>query len=295
MKAVKNEEYFVVRFSLIPDSQMNINSYLHPKSKELIFKEWLDSFTSNKECTHKNHNYALYCSKISETRYVITFAKQKKTSVGKKTIRGIEDVDIDDYRKCTILIDLSHQFMMISKNTDISTKVEVQKDLINTLINKFLVEFSLYIELIIYSEKNDFWKYVTEHQKEITELELQLASPNLLRGIHTVSDFLHELNGKYNNTSTTIKLSNPSGNLQIPQDEFLEDAIRYTFSGCGNWKLKTISGKPITNADNLKIEKLPSNLSNLSTESKEIINYVFDRLNETDPAIKEGIQHESKT
>lgn len=40
----KKVEFFVARYSLIPDAQQTIESYNNTLEKEEIFKEWLDSF-----------------------------------------------------------------------------------------------------------------------------------------------------------------------------------------------------------------------------------------------------------
>lgn len=55
-------EYFIARYSLIPDTQIDMDTILG-KTKEIKFAEWLESFESEKkkEIEFNGYNYVVYC------------------------------------------------------------------------------------------------------------------------------------------------------------------------------------------------------------------------------------------
>ena len=66
MMEEKQKDYFITRYSLIPDKQIDIDTAIGI-SKESKFMDWLMSFQQEKckETTYYNINYTLYCKKIS--------------------------------------------------------------------------------------------------------------------------------------------------------------------------------------------------------------------------------------
>lgn len=66
MSEEKLKDYFIVRYSLIPDTQIDIDTAIGI-SKESKFLNWLSSFNTDgrKETTHYGTNYALYCKPLS--------------------------------------------------------------------------------------------------------------------------------------------------------------------------------------------------------------------------------------
>lgn len=61
----KQKDYFITRYSLIPDKQIDIDTAIGI-SKESKFMDWLMSFQQEKckETTYYNINYTLYCKNI---------------------------------------------------------------------------------------------------------------------------------------------------------------------------------------------------------------------------------------
>ena len=291
MKYTKEIDYFITRYSLIPDRQIDFESFMGV-TKEQKFLDFLLSFESErkKEIFYNGFNYALYCQQLSPIHFFMSFAKGTDKIIGEKTDAGIMDSYVEDYKKCNILINIQSQFFIIEKNFEVSGNFISLKNIISKVITRFLESRYLYFQLDLLTEKNDFWKYVSTNSGNITDLEIKLSSPNLLDGITSVSDFLRKTNEQYNNTSFKFKLSNDNGKLNInPDNPFLQDAIRYSSAGCGTWKAKTKNSQQwYKNTDNPILLKLSDELGQLKDSDKQEINKVFEHVKHIDPENKEG-------
>ncbi len=285
MMEEKQKDYFITRYSLIPDTQIDIDTAIGI-SKEMKFNDWLMSFKQEKrkEILYRSTNYVLYCKQLSEYCFFMSFAKELHDIIGKKTDDGIVDTPMGNYKKCNILINTINQWMVIEKNTDISAPIESQKNIIANVISKFMKPKNLYFEINIMAEKNYFWEYVAANQDAITEIDITLSSPNFLEGIKTVNEFLHKTNEKYNNTSVSIQLKNEEGRLNIDNsNEFLQDAIRYSSAGGGQWRIKSSTDKKgCSNVDNPFIVHLPEELGQLKTSDMQAINDTFEHIKQID-------------
>ncbi len=287
----KKSEYFIARYSLIPDSQMDLETVIGI-TKEEKFLDWINSFQTEKkkEVEQNGCNYILYCKKISEDRFFMSFAKETNKIIGEKTDEGIVDSPILDYKKSNILINTRSQIFIIQRNPNVSSLITTQKNVISKTITKLLESKFLYFQLDMVTERNDFWKYIANNAGEISDLEIKLSSPNLFDGIITVSDFLRKTNKTYNNTSFSFRLSNEEGNLNIdPNNPFLQDAIRYSTAGCGSWKAKNKgSAKWYRNTDTPYLLHLPDNLGQLKDSDLQDIDNAFKQADYLDPENKEG-------
>lgn len=285
MMLEKTKDYFVTRYSLIPDIQLDLDSFCGT-TKEKKFLDWLMSFgiEKNKELNYRGKNYTLYCKRVFDNCFFMSFAKEVHETIGTKTDEGIRDKLIENYKKCNILIQTQNQWMLIEKNSDISSSIESQKNLIAKVISKSLKNKNLYFELGIMTEKNNFWEYVTDNADCLTDIDITLSSPNFLNGIKTVSEFLHRTNDIYNNTSVGIHLKNEEGHLIINKDnEFLQDSIRYASAGCGRWKAKASKdSKGCSSIDNPFIIHLPENVGQLKDSDEKHILDAISRLERID-------------
>lgn len=280
MSDEKQKDYFITRYSLIPDKQLDIETAIGI-SKEMKFMDWIMSFEheKSKETTYYGINYTLYCKRVSEYCFFMSFAKEVHEIIGEKTDDGIKDVPIKNYKKCNIIIQTLNQWMLIERNSDISNTIEDQKNRIATIISRFLKPKHLYFDLGIMTEKNNFWEYVASNQGSITDIDITFSSPNFLRGIHTVNELLHETNDIYNNTSMSIHLKNEDGRLNIDNENtFLQDAIRYSSAGCGKWKIKSNTAKVYSSVDNPFIVQLPENISQLKASDRQAINSTLNHV-----------------
>lgn len=286
MSNEKQKEYFITRYFLIPDNQIDIDT-MFGITKEDKFMDWIMTFQEekSKEIDYRGTHYVLYCKQISSESFFMSFAKELHDIIGQKTDEGIIDTPMGNYKKCNILINIPNQWMVIEKNADVSNSLESQKHLIENVISKFLKPKNLYFELGIMAEKKYFWDYVSANKDTITDIDITLSSPNFLEAIKTVTDLLHKTNERYNNTSMSIHLKNEDGRLNIDSNnEFLQDAIRYSSAGGGKWKIKSINDKKgCSNADNPFIIHLPEEIGQLKDSDLHIINNTFKHIKRIDP------------
>lgn len=287
----KKSEYFIARYSLIPDSQIDLET-VSGITKEEKFLDWINSFQTEKkkEVEQNGCNYTLYCKKISKDRFFMSFAKETKKIIGAKTDEGIVDSPILDYKKSNILINTRSQIFIIQRNPHVSSLITTLKNVISKAITKLLESKFLYFQLDLVTERNDFWKYIANNSGEISDLEIKLSSPNLFDGIITVSDFLRKTNKTYNNTSFSFRLSNEEGSLNIdPNNPFLQDAIHYSTAGCGSWKARTKgSVKWYKNTDTPYLLHLSDSLGQLKDSDLQAIDDAFKRADYLDPENEEG-------
>lgn len=291
MSTEKRIDYFIARYSLIPDMQIDLETAAGI-TKEDKFMDWLHSFEVEKhmEAVYNGNTFVLYCKELSSNRFFMSFAKKTYQMIGEKTDNGIISGPVDDYKKCNIFINTASQFFIIEKNFDMCTSYDAIMNAVSNVITSFLKKRSLYFQLNLLTEKNDFWEYVAVNSGNISEIEIKLTSPNLLRGIVSVSDFLHQTHEQYNNTDFSFKLSNDEGKLNVnPDNPFLQDAIRYSSAGCGTWKAKTKnSSKWYSNTDNPILIKLPVEVEHLKDSDRQNINSAFEKVKNMDPEQKEG-------
>lgn len=85
MFSEKNKEYFITRYSLVPDSQIDLDT-LSGVTKEQKFYNWINNFSERKriDTMSRGKNYTLYCNKLSDESFFITFAKELTQTIGEK-------------------------------------------------------------------------------------------------------------------------------------------------------------------------------------------------------------------
>lgn len=274
MFSEKNKEYFITRYSLVPDSQIDLDT-LSGVTKEQKFYNWINNFSERKriDTMSRGKNYTLYCNKLSDESFFITFAKELTQTIGEKTETGIIDKEIKNYQKCNILVNIPNQWMIIEKCSEISSKIEHQTNIIASVIDNFLESFDLCFELNILTEENHFWHYISEHKDTITEVDITLVSPNFLGGIKSVTEFLKATKDLYNTTSIDLHLKNNDGKLKIDSNnEFLKDVVKYSSAGGGNWRIRSSADKKgYSNMENPFIISLPDELSQLKDADLQAI------------------------
>lgn len=286
MKREKNE-YYVARYSLIPDNQITLSAWRdgYP-TKESIFKTWLDELDerNHEERIIENTEYVLYCNCFKENEYILNFCKKITETINEKAEFDIIPKDIDNYEKFFIIINITNQIILIQKNSNFSSSIETQKNRISKVFSEILKQNGLSIEIDFLTQKNNFWKYVKDQSGKLKKLEITLNSPNFLKGVDTVKDFLDDLKNTYNNTSTKVSLDNTNGHLTIPtNNNFLNDAIKYSSSGCGSWKVKTISSaKTYSSEDAAVTKELSIHSLDLHEDNIHQIEAIFNQIDSID-------------
>ncbi len=275
-------DYVVTRYSLLPDTQINLHAFLASETKEQIFLNWLNQFEqqpSQSISVHKS-NFTFYCKRISKFRFILKFAKKTNKKINEATKDDIYEKLVCDYPYSNIVIDINTQIMLIQKNPKVFQNIIYFKDTISKCISYFIKPkgISIYIELL--TQKHDFWTHIKENKGFIQTVELKLISPNFLKTTRTAREFVQSLKEQYNNKAVSIKLENDDGNLNISEDQiFINDAVKYASSGCGNWKIKTKRNtKQLKSEDKSITMSLPHDIINVTKENIIEIEYVFDRI-----------------
>lgn len=296
--ASKQVNYFTTRYSLYKEEQMHINDILEPKTKEKIFYDFIDRLKEEKriEIPMGKHFYVMYYrGTISPTRHLFKFAKEIKRTVNQANSSDIEETEISDYPWCLIIVDTKNQIFLISKNSQISSNIAVQKNYIAKAISSLLDTYHISLQLELMTNKNIFWESISQNSGDIRFVELKLISPNLLGQSYSTTNLLNELKKECNNDSMTWKFENSQGNLKVPfNSKFFKDLLEYISNGCGSWKIKTKSyQKPITSEEQAIEFPLDNDMYTLTASQKEDIQIVFSHINALESANHEkGDDHE---
>ena len=231
-------KYFIACYSLIQDTQYNLN--LLTTNKREAFIGWLDSFKDNgiKEIdySHKRH-FSIACREYTSGKYFMQFAKHKGTTVTRKIQNDFITAPVDDYPYCRIFINTEKNTLLIEKNSSIAETVLDTKRLIENVIRKDICNMGYGIEIELITKPINFWNYLDENKGNITSVEFTLVRPNFIEGYPTATSFVNGF-GSYNIDSVTTRLQNDDGNLSIPRNNpFIVDALKYSSSGAGKWSI----------------------------------------------------------
>ena len=179
MKEEKLSEYFITRYSLIPDNQVDLDTFVGI-TKEQKFLDWLITFNEekSKDTSYYRTNYTIYCKQISDDCFFMSFAKEKTTVIGEKTEEGIIDKPIENYIKCNIFINITNQWMLIQKNNDFAQQIETQTDKVIRGI-KYCMEITHAEKTIIAIKK--------KHHKAIKVLQKALENEPDIK-MHLMAD-----------------------------------------------------------------------------------------------------------
>lgn len=153
------------------------------------------------------------------------------------------------------------------------------------VLNRIFEPKGLTISIDFITEKQEFWNFVKENKGSIKKLEIQLTARNFLGSIRNVTQLLDQCKKSFNNTRTKFSFSNDQGNLKIPEDdEFIIDAIKYSSSGCGGWKVTTNDkSKSLSSANSVAQQTIDiDNISNLTNDDILHLRTAFDNINSID-------------
>lgn len=281
---VKKTNYVTSRYSLFKENQLNFNDVIHPITKEEVFDLFLGRLKKEKriQIPVENHTYVMYYSgTISENRHLLKFAKEIKRKLNEATLSDIRETEVPDYPWCLIIVDVKNQIFLISKNSQISSSINTQKNFIAKAISSLLTEYQVSLQLELITNKNMFWESISGNSGNIRFVELSLISPNILGQSYSTTQLLNELKKECNNDSLTWRFENSQGKLKIPfNSNFFKDILEYISNGCGSWKIKTKSGaKPITSEDQAIEFPLDNDMFTLTASQKVDIQNIFTRIN----------------
>ena len=281
----KNSIYAAARYSLLIDDQLTFESLT--KTKEEIFNIWLEELYEEKHITINvgQDQYIIYCVKVDDTTYILNFAKNKEETIGVMTDTDIQSQSVSNYVNFYIPINIDRQIVFLQKALKFSVKFDTQKNELVRVLNKIFEPKGLIISIGFITEKQEFWNFVKENKGSIKKLEIQLTARNFLGSIRSVTELLDECKKSFNNTNTKLSFSNNQGNLKIPEDdEFIKDAVTYSSSGCGSWKITTNDkSKSLSSSNSMATETIGiDNISNLTEADILHLREAFANINSID-------------
>ena len=281
----KNSIYATARYSLLIDDQITFESLT--KTKEQIFNSWLEQLYEDKHTTINigQDQYIIYCVKVYDTTYILNFAKNKEETIGVMTDTDIQSQSVPNYVNFYIPINTARQIILIQKALKFSVKFDTQKNDLVRALNEIFEPKGLTISIDFITEKQEFWNFVKENKGSIKKLEIQLTARNFLGSIRSVTELLDECKKSFNNTSTKLSFSNDQGNLKIPEDdEFINDAVSYSSSGCGSWKITTNDkSRSLSSTNRIAQQTIDiDNISNLTADDILHLRKAFDNINSID-------------
>lgn len=190
--------------------------------------------------------------------------KGVQKEVPKHGKNGYYKVKDDQWPNVVLLWDRCEQLILIQKDNRVFSNYESVFISIEDHLNKLLdsYEYRAYIEPK--TEEISFWNTINEYEY-LYDVNFELHMPNFLGRTHeALAESLNE--GKeFNATSLGYSISNPDGNLIVPQNHnIIVVALSWIANGGGWWLIR---GKK---SDNSKSE---------TVTSKESMNYRTEELN----------------
>ena len=285
----KQTNYFTTRYSLFKEEQLHFDDILDPHTKEEIFDLFINRLKSEVRISipFEDNTYVMYYSgQISENRHLLKFAKEIKRTINQATQSDIKETQVSDYPWCLIVVDTKNQIFLIQRNSQISSNINSHKNNIAKAISSILNDHHVSIQLELMTNKNVFWKSISQNSGDIRFVELKLISPNLLGQSYSTTKLLQDLKKECNNDSMTWRFENSRGNLKVPlESKFFKDLLEYISNGCGSWKIKTKSNrKPITSDDQALEVPLDTELFTLTASQIEDIRIAFSRIDSLETA-----------
>lgn len=279
----KTIEYFCCRYSLFKEEQIHINDILSPKTKEesfILFIRELEKRIKLELSCGKDSFILYFIGQISDMKYLLKFAKKVKRTINQPTGTDIEQMPLEDYPWCSIIVDIDQQRFLISKNNEITTDISTLKNHIAKAISKRLNEVQISLQLELLTDKKSFWESIHYNEGEIQYVELTLISPNYLGQSYSTTKMLKEMKGEINNDSVIMKFTNERGKLKVlPNNHFFTDMLEYIANGCGCWKIKSKSQRKVIKSEQQAIMyPLDKDIYTLTSSQKEDIRSAFAHL-----------------
>lgn len=251
---------YAFRYFIIPFDQVSIDQLQFTDKNDIMRGIFSNLIEKKKlENTHRNKRYILYYSEsLAKELILCKFAREKIITKYEEGEMDLEQVQDHDFPYIYIVVDLNRQIILLEYRSNFAT-IDDAKNVLCSWLNKLVekYDFTLSLEEITYEK--DFWKTV-EDSDELYNLEMKMKSPNLFGGRIEAEELLKELNASYNNTESTIKLTNDKGRLRITSEK-LQSYIKYIANGGGEWLLTLKSSgerrrKKIRSKSNIKTIEL---------------------------------------
>lgn len=260
------------RYFLIPSAQISLYDIAQEKRREAVEAFFYEAMNEKKisiEIEGRKQVLA-FERKINNEIFLFKFGSEKHETKYYESETGIEGIIEPNLPFVYLIFDIRRQLLLVEMNTSVfKTPSQTQKKIQLWFERAFFqYGFEIIFEEII--DENTFWKYV-EDLGPIYDVTLTLNSPNLFAGFIKIDETLKQIHEIYNNTQTTLKVSNKNAPLAgiNKENKELAAAVKYASGGGGEWALtkRTRTGKHTFRSRN-RVKKV--NLTPISTPPKEL-------------------------
>jgi hypothetical protein len=239
--------FHIYRYHLLPidNAGGQVNMFADEKISRDELKERKNEFMGavlSKLVDSKSNKNPLKLEESEGDYYLFKLAQKKST----KITQNFTNKNIPDEPYVYVIFN-NHQGVQkiaISENSDAFSSTMVVRNILRKVFRKDLKLYRLNIEIEALYSKVEFWKYVSEHSKEITYLNFEFIKPNLADISKTLPRDFKKFADATNSHESHIVLKAPEkGTLdKINEDnEVIKGLVDYTSEGAGSIKLKVKS------------------------------------------------------
>lgn len=218
-------------------------------TKNKIFKEIIESLPEDKN--EKNlfklldNTDDIYLFKVSNKKY-------------DKIVENFTEKEIktEPYIYLIINNDTNVQKIYISNDIEVFSSVNVTKNILVTILRKYLQAKYLNIETNEVFDKMTFWTLVKKHQDKIKYINIEMIKPNLANITKSLPEVFKKFAENTNAHRSNIILKAPeNGKLEKinESNKELEGLVDYSSKGGGEIKVKVKGiSKQLKTSDNIK-------------------------------------------
>lgn len=289
----------VYRYFIVPNEQMSLFDAVEERRKEAV-QNFFFSLAEEKKRSweiKKRKHLLVYNRQISKTVFICKFSMETKRTVFVESDTDIENLPETEYPFIYVIIDTWRQIVLLELNSSVFSSLDTSKEKLNACFEN---SFSLYGFEVLFEEVTDsdtFWTFVS-NSLGVYELAMTLNSPNLFGGFLNTNEMLKQVRDRYNNSKTTIKLTNNKPTLtNINQEnESLRDAVEYASGGGGEWSIKveSLSGQRKTHRSKHNIRKVVIRRIDNEEHQTEVTKEILRTMERVDNIIKEETANEEQ-
>lgn len=236
------------QISLFDDEIMTYEELVERKNS--FFEEIVQNLQNN----NQDSPIELYSSEGNS--YLFRLANTKTTLIYRDFAEIPEKTE--PYIYIIINTDPQVQKIAISRNTEAFSTSSASKNVLDKILNKYLLPYCLSIEFEQMFQSDTFWSYVRKYEGRIKSIDFEIIKPNLSKISHTIKDSLKPLIESTNSHKTHLKLDAPKeGVLENinSENKLVDGLVSYSSEGGGNISMKILGVSTRVKTENMTTTK----------------------------------------
>lgn len=294
----ENISFASYRYFIIPTEQISLFDTVEEKRKESVSK-FFKRLESEKKLTftlEKRKHILFYNRMVNKNILICKFSRESFETRYQEGEEDIEDFLEPNFPFIFLIIDIERQIILMEIKTNVFSSIEAAKNKIEKCINYAFAMSGFEVKLEEISDEDGFWNYV-DGATGIYGLSLKMNSPNLFGGYIDTNEMLREISQEYNNTGTSIGITNKKPQIQnVNKDnKKLANAIKYVSGGGGEWTLTahTKNGKRTFRSKH-NIKKVSIKHLEESNDKNSVNKEIIDSLESVETILIRRKQNEDK-